>query len=112
MQYSPYDPFRRYASPPCDPLTTTAGALAALGGGSAATGSAMALTGIGSGISALNTLTGGGYASAVGKAKQAEANFEAAQDVANSAGEIASAQRQGLDAGQKADRLRLSLIHI
>ena len=110
MQYSPYDPFRRYASPLCDPLSTTAGALAALGGGSAATGGAMALTGIGSGVSALNTLMGGSYAAAVGRAKQAEANFEADQDVANSAGEIASAQRQGIDASQKADLLRSSAV--
>jgi hypothetical protein len=110
MQYSPYDPFRRYASPLCDPLSTTAGALAALGGGSAATGGAMALTGVGSGISALNTLMGGSYAAAAGRAKQAEANFEADQDVANSAGEIASAQRQGIDASQKADLLRSSAV--
>jgi hypothetical protein len=110
MQYFPCDPFRRYASPPRDPLSTTAGALAAFGGGSAATGGAMALTGIGSGMSALNTLMGGSYAAAVGKAKQAEANFEADQDVANSAGEIASAQRQGLDASQTADRLRSTAV--
>src|SRR5215467_10352779 len=83
MQYSPYDPFRKYALPLRDPLSTTAAALATLGGGSAATGGAMALTGIGTGISALNTLMGGGYAKALGKAKQAEANFEADQDVAN-----------------------------
>jgi hypothetical protein len=110
MQYSPYDPFRRYASPPRDPLSTTAAALATLGGGSAATGGAMALTGAGAGISALSTLMGGGYAAAVGKAKQAEANFEADQDVANSAGEIASAQRRALDAGQKANLVRSSAV--
>jgi hypothetical protein len=110
MQYSPYHPFRKYASPPCDPLSTTAAALATLGGGSAATGGAMALTGVGTGLAAANTLAGGGYAAQVGKAKQAEANFEAAQDVANSAGEIASAQRQALDAGQKADRVRASAV--
>jgi hypothetical protein len=94
MQYSPYDPFRKYASPLCDPLSTTAGALA----------------GVGTGISALNTLMGGGYAKAVGNARQAEANFEADQDVANSASEIASAQRQGLDVSQRADRLRSSAV--
>jgi hypothetical protein len=110
MQYSPYDPLRKYMSPPRDPLSTTAGALAALGGGSAATGGAAALTGIGSGISALNALMGGAFASTIGKAKQAEANFEAEQDVINSAGAIASAQRQALDAGQKADRLRSSAV--
>jgi hypothetical protein len=102
MQYSPYHPFRKYASPLCDPLSTTAAALATLGGGSAATGGAMALTGIGTGLSAANTLAGGSYAAQAGRAKQAEANFEADQDVANAAGETASAQRQGLDAAQKA----------
>src|SRR5579871_796071 len=97
MQYSPYDPWRKYASPPRDPLSTTAAALATLGGGSAATGGAMGLTGIGTGISAANTIAGGSYAAQMGRAKQAEANFEADQDVANSAGEIATAQRQSLD---------------
>jgi hypothetical protein len=94
MQYSPYDPFRKYASPLCDPLSTTAAAL----------------SGIGTGISALNTLAGGSYAAQVGKARQAEANFEADQDVINSSSEIASAQRQALDAGQKADLLRSSAV--
>lgn len=94
MQYSPYDPFRKYASPPCDPLSTTVAAL----------------SGIGTGISALNTLAGGSYAAQVGKARQAEANFEAEQDIINSSGEIATAQRQALDAGQKADRLRSSAV--
>jgi hypothetical protein len=110
MQYSPYHPFRKYASPPCDPLSTTAAALATLGGGSAATGGAMALTGIGTGLSAANTLAGGSYAAQVGRAKQAEANFEADQDVANAAGETASAQRQGLDTIQKADRLQSAAV--
>jgi hypothetical protein len=110
MSYSPYDPLRKYMSPPCDPLSTTAGALAAIGGGSAATGGAAALTGIGTGISALNTLMGGGFAAMTGKAKQAEANYEADQDVINSSGAIASVQRQALDAGQKADRLRSSAV--
>jgi hypothetical protein len=87
MQYSPYDPWRKYTSPPLDPLSTTAAALATLGGGSAATGGAMALTGIGTGISAANTIAGGDYAAQMGRAKQAEANFEADQDVANAAGE-------------------------
>jgi hypothetical protein len=94
MQYSPYDPFRKYASPPCDPLSTTAAAL----------------SGIGTGISALNTLAGGSYAAQVGKARQAEANFEADQDVINSSSEIATAQRQALDAGQKAELLRSSAV--
>jgi hypothetical protein len=105
MQYSPYNPFRKYASPMRDPLSTTAAALATLGGGSAATGGAMALTGIGTGLSAANTMAGGSYAAQAGRAKQAEANFEADQDIANAAGETASAQRQGLEAIQKTGRL-------
>lgn len=110
MQYSPYDPWRRYTSPLLDPLSTTAAALATLGGGSAATGGAMALTGIGTGISAANTIAGGDYAAQLGRAKQAEANFEADQDVANAAGETAAAQRQAIDVNQRADLLRSSAV--
>ncbi len=110
MQYSPYDPLRTYTSPLFDPLSTTATALATLGGGSAATGGAMALTGIGTGISAASTIAGGDYAAQMGRLKQAEANFEADQDVANSAGEIAAAQRQGIDANRKADLLRSAAV--
>jgi len=94
MQYSPYHPFRNYTSPVRDPLSTTAAAL----------------TGIGTGISAVNTLAGGGYAAQIGRAKQAEANFEADQDVSNAAGEIASAQRQAINVNQKADLLRSSAV--
>jgi hypothetical protein len=110
MQYSPYDPFRKYTSPLFDPLTTTATALATLGGGSAATGGAMALTGIGAGISAANTIAGGNYAAQAGQMKQAEANFEADQDIANAAGETAAAQRQAIDASQKGNLLRSSAV--
>jgi len=110
MQYSPYQPFRKYTSPLFDPLSTTTAALATLGGGSAATGGAMALTGIGTGISAMNTIAGGDYAARIGRAKQAEAKFEADQDVSNAAGEIASAQRQAIDVNQKASLLRSSAV--
>jgi len=110
MQYSPYQPFRKYTSPLFDPLSTTTAALATLGGGSAATGGAMALTGIGTGISAMNTIAGGDYAARIGRAKQAEAKFEADQDVSNAAGEIASAQRQAIDVNQKANLLRSSAV--
>ncbi len=110
MQYSPYDPLRKYTSPLFDPLSTTTAALATLGGGSAATGGAMALSGVGTGISAVNTLFGGDYAAQIGRAKQADANFEADQDVSNAAGEIATAQRQSLDVNQKADLLRSSAV--
>jgi hypothetical protein len=108
MQYSPYHPSRKYTSLLFDPLSTTAAALATLGGGSAATGGAMALTGIGAGISAANTIAGGDYAAQAGRMKQAEANFEADQDIANAAGETASAQRQAIDFNQRADLLRSS----
>ena len=110
MQYSPYHPVRKYTSPLLDPLTTTAAALATVGGGSAATGGAMALTGIGAGISAANTLAGGGYAAQIGRAKQAEANFVADQDVSNAAGETAAAQRQAIDVNRRANLLRSSAV--
>jgi len=110
MQYSPYHPLRRYTSPLFDPLSTTAAALATLGGGSAATGGAMALTGIGAGISAANTIAGGDYAAQIGRARQAEANFEADQNVSNAAGEIAAAQRQAIDVNRKADLMRSAAV--
>jgi hypothetical protein len=110
MQYSPYHPLRKYTSLLFDPLSTTAAALATLGGGSTATGGAMTLTGIGAGISAANTMAGGDYAAQVGRMKQAEANFEADQDVANAAGETAAAQRQAIDFNQRADLLRSSAV--
>ncbi len=94
MQYSPYHPVRTYTCPLSDPLSTTAAAL----------------TGIGAGISAVNTIAGGDYAAQMGRAKQAEANFEADQDVANSAGEIATAQRQSLDVSQRANLLRSAAV--
>src|SRR5215468_11347808 len=108
MQYFPYHPLWKYSLPVFDPLSTTTAALATLGGGSAATGGAMALTGIGTGISAMNSLAGGDYAAQVGRMKQAEANFEADQDVANAAGETATAQRRALDVDRKAELLRSS----
>src|SRR5215470_6575713 len=94
MQYSPYHPLRKYTSPLFDPLSTTAAALATLGAG----------------ISAANTVAGGDYAAQAGRMKQAEANFEADQDVANAAGETAAAQRQALDLNQKANLLRSSAV--
>ncbi len=106
MQYSPYHPWRHYTAVLFDPLSTTTAALASLGGGSAATGGAMALTGLGAGISAANTIAGGNYAAQAGQMKQAAANFEANQDIENSAGEIAAAQRQSIDANQKANLAR------
>lgn len=110
MQYSPYDPWRRYTAPLLDPLSTTAAALATLGEGSTATGGAMALTGIGTSVSAANTIAGGDYAAQMGRAKQAEANFEADQDVANAASELATAQRQAIDVNQRADLARSSAV--
>ena len=94
MQYSPHHPLRKYTSPLFDPLSTTAAALATLGAG----------------ISAANTVAGGDYAARAGRMKQAEANFEADQDVANAAGETAAAQRQAIDFNQKANLLRSSAV--
>src|SRR5215470_12180834 len=94
MQYSPYHPLRKYTSPLFDPLSTTAAALATLGAG----------------ISAANTVAGGDYAARAGRMKQAEANFEADQDVANAAGETATAQRRALDVDRKAELLRSSAV--
>jgi hypothetical protein len=110
MQYSPYDPWRRHTALLFDPLSTTTAALATIGGGSAATGGAMALSGIGTGISAANTLVGGNYAAQAGQMKQAEADFEAEQDVGNSAGDIAAAQRHAIDVAQNANLLRSSAV--
>jgi hypothetical protein len=120
MQHSPYHPLRKYTSPLFDPLSTTAAALATLGGGTAAaggaatastmTGGAMALTGVGTGISAATTIAGGKYAAQAGQMKQAAANFEADQDVANAASETAAAQRQAIDTNQKANLLRSSAV--
>jgi hypothetical protein len=110
MQYSPYHPLRKYTSPLFDPLTTTATALQTIGGGSALNGGAMALSGIGTGISAANTLAGGRYAAQVGQMKRAEANYQADQSVENAAGEIAAAQRQAIGTSQKANLLRSSAV--
>jgi hypothetical protein len=110
MQYSPYDPLRKYTSPLFDPLTMTAMTLGTLGGGSAATGGAMALGGIGSAISAASSLAGGGYAQEVAQMKQQAANFQAAQIRENAGGEIAAAQRQAFDVDQKTNMLRSSAV--
>jgi hypothetical protein len=109
MQYLPYDARNRVA-PLFDPLSVTGAALAGMGGGSTLSGGAMALRGVGTALSAANTIAGGSYAAEAGQMKQAEANFEAAQDTENSAGEIAAAQRQALDANQKANLVRSSAV--
>ncbi len=110
MQYAPYDPWRTYTSPLFDPLSVTGAALASLGGGSAATGGAMALTGIGSAISTASTIAGGSYANATGQMQRQAATFQAQQFQENAAGDIAAAQRQAIDAGQKADLVRSSAV--
>src|ERR1700693_1074567 len=99
MQYSPYDPWRKYTAPLFDPLSATA-----------LTGGATALSGIGTAISAANTLAGGGYAAELGQMKQAAANYQAPQDIENAAGETAAAQRQAINIGQKANLMRSSAV--
>jgi hypothetical protein len=110
MQYAPYAPLRKYTSPLFDPLSMTAMALGAVGGGSAATGGAMALSGIGSAISAASSLAGGSYAQEVAQMKQQAMNYQAAQLRENAGGEIAAAQRQAFDVNQKTNMLRSSAV--
>jgi hypothetical protein len=110
MQYSPCHPWRKHTSPPNDPLSVTGAALSSFGGGSAISGGAAALSGIGTAFSAASTLAGGGYAAQAGQMKEAEANFEAEQDIENAAGETAAAQRQAIDTSQKANLLRSSAV--
>jgi hypothetical protein len=69
-----------------------------------------ALGGIGNAISAANTLAGGGYAAELGQMKQAEANYQATQDIENAASDTAAAQRQAIGIGQKANLLRSSAV--
>jgi hypothetical protein len=102
MQYFPYDAWRRHCSPCLDPLSVSGTALA--GGG------ALALRGIGTALSAANTIAGGNYAAEAGQMKQAEANFEATQDIENAAGDTAAAQRQAIDANQKANFVRSTAV--
>jgi hypothetical protein len=94
MQYSPFDPWRKYTSPLFDPLSTTAAALSA----------------VGTGISAANTIAGGNYAAQAGQMKQTEANYQADQAVENAAGETAAAQRQAIDINQRANLVRSSAV--
>lgn len=95
MQYAPYDPWRKRAP--------VFGALNLAGG-------AGVLSGIGSAISAANTLAGGSYAAEHGQMQQALADFQANQDIENAAGETAAAQRQAINTGQKADLARSSAV--
>src|SRR5258706_9988113 len=61
-----------------------------------------ALAVAGGAMSAAGTLMGGNAAAAYGRMQQQEKEFEATQDVMNSAADIASAQRQSLDIATKA----------
>jgi hypothetical protein len=105
MQYSPYNPWRKYTSPPRDPLTTT---LAAMGGGSAIAGAGSALTGAGGLVSAFSSLVGGNAAKSIGQAKQQEADFEATQLAQNATSDVAAAQRTAQDVKLKAQLLQSS----
>jgi hypothetical protein len=110
MQYAPYHPLRKYTSPVFDPLSTTAAALATVGGGNALTGGAMALSGLSTGLTAANSIASGGFNDELGQMKQAQANFAAAQDIQNAAGETAAAQRQAIGVSQKANLQRSSAV--
>jgi hypothetical protein len=94
MQYSPYDPWRKYALPVFDPLNVTA----------------MALSGLGTGLSAANTIAGGNYSAEAGQMKQTEADFQATQDIQNAAGETAAAQRLAIGANRNAAMLSSSAV--
>ena len=61
-----------------------------------------ALAVAGGAMSAAGTLMAGNAAAAYGRMQQQEKEFEATQDVMNSAADIASAQRQSLDIATKA----------
>lgn len=87
--------FRKwFASADFDPLTMTAAAMMAVGGG----------------ISAYSTIAGGGAAANIGQAKQQAAESQAQQLTSNAAGEIAGAGRQAIDINQKANLLRSSSV--
>jgi len=96
MQYSPYDPWRKYAP--------VFGALSLAGGGAAG------LSGIGTAISAANTLAGGGYAAEHGQMQQNLADFQANQDIENAASTTAAAQRQAIGISQQANLARSSAV--
>jgi hypothetical protein len=106
MEYLPYDAWCRHASPLFDPLSITGTALA--GVSSSAVGGT--LRGVSSALSAANSIAGGNYAAEAGQMKQSLADYEAAQDTQNSASEIASAQRQAIGAGEKANLQRSSAV--
>lgn len=60
----------------------------------------------GGAVSAMGTLAGGADAQAIARARQQEAEFEATQDVQNSASAIAASGRQAIDINQKASLLQ------
>jgi hypothetical protein len=95
MQYSPFNPWQTYA-PVFGPLS--------LAGGAAG------LSGIGSAISAANTLVGGSYAAEHGQMQQNLADFEANQDVEDAASATAAAQGQAFGVTQKANLARSSAV--
>ena len=106
MQYRPYNPWDKYTSPLRDPITATAGAMAAVGGSSSLfAGTSMALTAGGGFFSAISTIMGGDQAAAIGRAKKQLADSQAEQLTSNAAGEIAAAQRQALDTRLKTQLL-------
>jgi len=64
----------------------------------------------GGGLSAMGTLAGGSNAATTGRMQQQAQQFQATQDTMNSAADIAGAQRQAIDTGNKANLMRSSAV--
>lgn len=64
----------------------------------------------GSAMSAMGTIAGGNAAAAYGQAQKQAADFQATQDVMNSAAAIAAASRRAIETSQKANLVRSSAV--
>jgi hypothetical protein len=94
VQYSPYNPWRKYTTPLFEPMSATAAGLALAGGA----------------VSAMGTLAGGSSAAQMGRMRQQAANFTATQDTMNSASEIAAAGRRAAETNLRANLTRSSAV--
>jgi hypothetical protein len=65
---------------------------------------------VGGALSAAGTLAGGSNAAQMGKMQQQGEQFQATQDTMNSAADIAGAQCQAIDTGNKANLMRSSAV--